>query len=43
MVIGDMIQFEQKRIKDQQKQLEEQRKEIKLKICKDKVTEQRPL
>ena len=28
MVIGDMIQFEQKRIKDQKKELEEQRKEI---------------
>ena len=28
MVIGDMIQFEQKRIKDQKKALEEERKEI---------------
>ena len=28
MVIGDMIQFEQKRIKDQRKALEEERKEI---------------
>ena len=28
MVIGDMIQFEQKRIKDQRKELEEQRKTL---------------
>ena len=28
MVIGDMIQFEQKRKKDQKKALEEERKEI---------------
>ena len=28
MVIGDMIQFEQKRIKDQRKELEKERKEI---------------